>query len=419
MNLKLIILATATVSAIVACQKNVTDTTATPVKAEIIPVEKALGTLNGFLSDTRSGAEIKIASVETHFSKKAQTRGVALPDAYIVNFEDESGYAVLGANTTVPEIVAVTSAGNLPEGFLDMDFDCPENAQNINDNQVDLNAGSFYSNSDGEYGTTAQTENIEMFLQESIIGAIEVGIQNGSYEGGFENMHSTGPKFNFKWGQGDWNVESVYNKYCYKYNLAGQKKYVMAGCSTVALAGIIASAHCPSTLVVNGITIDYDAITSQVNPNGLTDVVKEQISLLFGAIFDNVDPLFMLSSGTCITPEQIKTCMQTFGFENVVKHSATTFSSSLEAKTQMMLLAGKPVFVSAMRNPTMGHSWVIDEGKYTGNTWLYHCNWGENGVGDGYFAGECFLLNVAPYDSHFRIITYDIPSQNITRNFTL
>ena len=81
----------------------------------IIPVETALETMYDFLAEispktTKSVEERKVLSIETHFIPTRS--GDAFPDAYLVNFEDEQGFAVLGANTSVAPVIAVIESGN-------------------------------------------------------------------------------------------------------------------------------------------------------------------------------------------------------------------------------------------------------------------------------------------------------------------
>ena len=76
-------------------------------ESTIIPVDEAIKTLNNFLADTKmiatkSGSQREIASIETHLSdsNKDDTKK-SIPDAYLVNFKDEEGFAILGANTSI------------------------------------------------------------------------------------------------------------------------------------------------------------------------------------------------------------------------------------------------------------------------------------------------------------------------------
>lgn len=118
-----------------SCQKNDRQPITQPQKQTVelrqIPVEEALATLTEFLQenkgdlrDTRSGRPREIVSVSTYYGShkgtQTETRAAnehvdSIPNAYLVNFGNGEGFAVLGANTAVPEIVAVTENGQIEE----------------------------------------------------------------------------------------------------------------------------------------------------------------------------------------------------------------------------------------------------------------------------------------------------------------
>ena len=97
-------------------------------KLRQIPLEDALAALDAFLKDndlemsaTRSGMKRTISNVSTYYNKSSAngvTRSSApddIPDAYLVNFGENEGFVVLGANENVADIVAVTENGNITE----------------------------------------------------------------------------------------------------------------------------------------------------------------------------------------------------------------------------------------------------------------------------------------------------------------
>lgn len=100
---------------------------------QIVPLEDALATLGNFLKEnesgmsaTRSGSPREFASVHAYyipesFEYKTSTRSLcetrqdSIPDAYLVNFANDEGFAVLGANSAVADIVAVTEKGQIKD----------------------------------------------------------------------------------------------------------------------------------------------------------------------------------------------------------------------------------------------------------------------------------------------------------------
>lgn len=404
----------------------------------IVPIETALEKLYAFMDSTnlaftKSGNSRIIENVETHYSKnKSYTKsGEIIPDSYIVNFTQNEGFAVLGANTAVTSIVAVSEQGNLESGFLDIDFDDIQYTEDIDGNIIDLDTLNLYSEEYGDYYVMRMAKE-KAIIQECLSNGIAAG--SGSSTSSTVRYATTGIGYSYfnhstNWAQGKWDERGVYNRYCYKVKAIKGKKYVLAGCSTTAMATIVAFNEYPTNLYVLGKKVDYKTIKSVKDPlsKQSTEEIKEGVGLLFGSIFHSVDPLFCLKKGTCITPEEIKRCFQTFGYENVKKYEDSSFSSSLKKAASDMLKNGKPVFISSMKkhNPLGGHSWVIDGSCYDDDTWMVHCDWGWGGECNGFYSSGCLkpksvsdAKEYGEYTWHFRVVTYDVPTDNHTFNMS-
>ena len=88
----------------------------------LVSKEVALDILNDFMQrveggllPTKSGQNRVIESFDTYYKEGVTTKSVngTLPSAYIVNYANNEGFAVIGANTDMPPIVAVTEKGTL------------------------------------------------------------------------------------------------------------------------------------------------------------------------------------------------------------------------------------------------------------------------------------------------------------------
>lgn len=131
----------------IACSKEMTDMNSShacrEMSVEIVPLEKALQNLDAFLASsgmlqTKAGISWEVSNVETHYSRWRVTKsGEAIPDAYIVNFTEENGFAVLGANTAVSPVVAVSYKGSLEAGFLEKNFTSDTLTCDVDGNEVD------------------------------------------------------------------------------------------------------------------------------------------------------------------------------------------------------------------------------------------------------------------------------------------
>lgn len=178
----------------------------------------------------------------------------------------------------------------------------------------------------------------------------------------------------------------------------------------------------PSSLFVDNVNIDWDIIRSTLY---LTYDSQEptitHIPLLLGYFFWNCKRL----SGenfTMITATQIKKRFIDLGYSDVVLYKDSDFTSEMMEATSQMIRNNKPVYVSAMRRKdtipyVSGHSWVI-EGVDPSNQMVY-CNWGWSGDCNGYFSKNCFRVGNFNYTFHFRLLSYNIPSNNVTKFVTL
>ncbi len=247
----------------------------------IIPLESALVTLEDFLLDTypdkltKAGSfENLIASIDTHYSQSVLTKaGEPIEDAYIVNFVDDSGFAVLGANNKVGEIIAVTEEGFLLKEDIDTAYDTPEQEEILFYGDDGNGLTSFYCEEDDDY-YSAGTFLLPVLIYNGINSNDENGIvgPTGSGSGG-SGLNTVSPMLKTRWSQGEYHKSGVYNKYC---KHCGNNVY--SGCSTTALAQIIAHNQFPK--IICGRQLEYEFMTSRTDAHLLDDDYKEQVSPL-------------------------------------------------------------------------------------------------------------------------------------------
>ena len=359
------------------------------------------------------------------------TRTSDIPDAYLINFADGEGFAVLGANNTVADIIAITETGQIQEDlqvvlseyYIEID-DTTEVEDDLH--EISENSISWYCAEDDDFYTGAiingdfVTECIKMAIYQPIDTPI-----TGNYipSTGSNRYTTKTPLLKTNWGQGE-----PYNRYCKRQNLIFQWKSALTGCSTTAMAMIVAQNEYPQTLIVNGDTMDWNQMKTSLDATYLSEEGEDDVAMLMATIFANVEKVATKNS-TLITPKQIEKRMKEFGYTNVVRHCSSNFTESFTAATSDMLALNKPVFISAIPEQwAKGHSWVIDGAKYSSEDekhYLLHFNFGWNGASNGYFSTTCLnpakskeyddktLDNEAkdrPYSWHFRRITYDIPT---------
>lgn len=314
----------------------------------LIPMEDALSILSEFLQSsekdmppTRSGAPRKIASVSTYFggddhiaTKAASETEDNLPCAYLVNFEDGEGFAVLGANSSVADIVAVTESGRIEDDLTVIFSTDDEPLEDIDPDDYQVDTIGYYCKEDDDFYSSSDSD--ARFISECIRSGVEEEYDDKDHDdgemppegvelsAGVTRFTTKMPLLNTTWGQ-----RSPFNKYCNRMNIAGEQKSALTGCSTTALAMILTHNEYPQTLVINGETMDWSGMKTDPYISNLTSKGQDDVARLMGSIYNFVNKIAR-PKYTLITPEQIKKRMQDFNYANVVKHSASDFTYSMK-----------------------------------------------------------------------------------------
>lgn len=405
---------------------------------EIITEEEALETLFDFMDRTdimtRSESKRAIKSVDKY---PLMTKTDSDPEAYIINFVDYKGFAVLGARSDMDEIIAVTESGNIdpvtlgiknPPAFGDTLIIFPALPFPDEDDEIvvdTLTADNIYSEADDDYYIGGE---VDLFISTSIDMGIRyrespsMPVVDYDYTPNDDaSTPSNNPPIKLNmitiWDQG-----YPYNTKC-KMTSNGYRRE--AGCSSVAAGMITTYNKFPDSLYVDNTLLDW---TSMKSTRKLTSAslepVKTHIPLLLGYFFWNCKRMAGRNY-TMITPTQIKKRFVDLGYTDVVLYKDNDFTNEMMGVTSQMIRNNKPVFVSAMRYSknlpfVSGHSWVI-EGVDPYNQMVY-CNWGwgtETISSNGYFSINCFKVGNREYDFHFRLLSYNIPNRSVVKYMSL
>ena len=316
---------------------------------------------------------------------------------YVVNFEDDAGYAVLAADSRLPvDIYAVTEKGRA-DGDSSPRTDTDPTIF-IGDTLKDIWAGEWVITRWGPWTTSIN----------------------------YPAMLMT------QWGQG-----SPYK------DMTGAQS---AGCGVTAVAQMMTYNQYPPLL--DGERIPYDILREMkyvyTNSNYADDV-----AVLFKHIFIGCKAKSYGEDGTLVWPKNIVTYLENLGYKNVdIYKNPSKFNTSLVYNS---IAKGYPAIITAVNSDTdLGdiitgngdaHTWVIDGyvkqarhgekvGEKTGQSYggtgesreFVHCNWGWNGNYDGYFYPGIFNENkpapyrdqtkssqgTGSYERFYRIITYNL-----------
>lgn len=351
-------------------------------------------------------------------TKSGTSDNIAAPNIlYVVNYENEGGYAILSADRRLPtEIYAISDKGEISESDIyDMDYISPANL-------------------------------VYQSAVRSIIPGVDTTIIDPLLPPGGNPIEPDpfdppdGEWIVTEWGP--WNtVEYIPQMLITKWHQGSPFNDLVApnyaGCTPIALFQIIAYNQYPTNYQINRVSIPLSIMrnlenisTTSMYANAAAVFVKNMHDSYHDSHWENQTLMF---------PTAAQDYLQTIGYSNV-----QLYRDASECDINIILSSLRqdyPVMISALANITSGHSWVIDgylkqyrigeeygeeSGTYFGSKSeervMVHCNWGWNGSHDGYFYAGVFDINspanVDPtatqfgsadyYDSYYRIITYEI-----------
>lgn len=393
----------------------------------IVSVENAIDRLNEFLSDlpTKSNDNRKIKSIETHYGNR-NADGSVTPEAYLINFENNAGFAVLGANDKVAPIIAVTDSGSANwNTLLSMDHERKsleeENYGITPDEMMSLciRSALYGKNRDEDSSLTKGmlNENARVFISPIT-----------------ENLPF-----------------SQQRTYCHKKN----RGYVVSGCAATALAIVVAHNRYPRMhvdhesidydacnqldgnglyfcfddgrevfLPVSDYYIDYQLIPTNLDRNGKMSLLQKIDKNVFNvhsysrnpedapfhrtryklvsSMFYILNNIIQSWKATGTLPAAVTNGLKELRYTNVSRKPSYSLTNSQIQHIFNMLSNNKPVIMGGwtLVKPNEAHYWVVDGLRQSSSETLIHCNWGWGGEKNGWFSSDCLRPEEAvEYDS--------------------
>lgn len=341
---------------------------------------------------------------------------------YVVNFEDDAGYAVLAADSRLPvDIYAVTEKGRADRNDLSSS-DC--NGETFNPLAIiHASAASIINVSD----SLIKDPNAD-YPKYPILNDTLRDIWAGEWVitrwGPWTTSINYPAMLMTQWGQGSPYKDMTGAQY--------------AGCTVTAIAQMMAYNQYPPSL--DGVRMPYDTLRKLKHVYTNSDYAND-VARLYADIFFDCGAISFGNNGTLLWPKDVIPYLEKLGYTNVEFYKNA--SSCDMNRIYKSIEKGYPAIVSALdANTLKGHTWIVDghikqirEGRKVGeesgdfhgtvgeSREFVHCNWGWNGNDDGYYYSGIFNTeNPAPYKtpttksseesnfkSFFRIITYEIP----------
>lgn len=406
------------------------------VDSHLIPLDKAMASLDSFLKSeghTKSPQRV-VSSISTISSSSLHTKTADFDAceslAYLVNFENNNGFALLAADNRLDEVIVVTESGSLSQDqllkamarvqskhsstkVLQPTLSEIDDLEFYNEDYDDYYIGDYdyTEGSNQQYICSTFISNLcaEYLCGGPIIGPPGDDPEDPPFPPLYDDVQIvSNTVFNnavlpmlgqlSSWSQAK---SPYYDKLTYFWGKAN------VGCVNIAIGKLMTYLEYPTAFIADGVTIDWSSVKVPVSH---ADSVM--VSSLCRRLYEDNGSIPFLSLGTFVLPALAKNNLVSYGFSNVVYQS---YDSSSVCTA---LLNGCPVFVRALNNEWMpdiihSHAWNIDGYKeyITTTTYYYylhghvvntntmtstkkmmHCAWGWGGSYDGYFLSGIFNL---------------------------
>lgn len=332
-----------------------------PQESYFVPIPEALSKANSLMnvldarsSKTRSSSNPRSVESIDVFKSKTLTRSETsiLPDTlfYIINYTDNSGFAIVSADKRTTSIYAISTDGKF----------------NIRDTVFNKSLAHFFENMEADMHHSISKARPYQPIDTIIKPGTDIGIKTENIVGPYLSK-----------SQADWNQSSPFNKFC--FTLEGESAPV--GCTAVAAGQIMSYYRHPNNY--NSHEYNWDSINSDHYCNDIA-------YLLFDlGRKENLDILYT-TGGSSAYSSRLDPTLYNMGYE----HCGDGVSFTHE--TIKKYLKSGPVYFSGRRYDSSGishgHAFVCDgyieyltTVAYPDTDILYHCIWGWGGLGNGYY----------------------------------
>lgn len=292
-----------------------------------------------------------------------------VPDTllYIVNFADDSGYSLVSALSSMPGVIAYVEDGSLaPEDSID-------------------NPGFLYF-LDGFTEMTISDDPWEWHYPDDLTIQSPTYIYIPSYTITSQQT----PLLTTKWGQGN-----PYNLYCY----ADSGYHAYAGCAAIAVAQAMAYYQYPASF--DGHVYNWNAIMQYEQVPATDTVASNSVAMLVHdiGVEESMNYGRYGVRGSSCNFSNIQDAFDAFGYQYVYNYNFASFDTIMTdvSNCHPVVMMGTYQGTDSEGTPKLyGHGWVVD-GYLTimidpngPTTNMVHCNWGWNGIQNGYFIFGAF-----------------------------
>ena len=397
-----------------------------PTISTLVTPEMAIEEVKKFLIEvecTRAGFNRRVESVYATGSASVTRNNDVVNDTplvYVVNFEDNQGFAIVSGDTRVHPILMMADSGSLPEGAV---IDNPGMIAMLSliETEYKMKLGMPVEDTDGNIispiGVTADGNYIypDMYYEGELLDP-NISLTNDFSVWG--EYVTYGEALECEWGQS----VAPYNLYTY----TSDGVHAPAGCVPTAVAQIMY--FWGHNYTYNGRYFNWDLMRNHINSytnsysNAYTMIGELYYQLGLPA---NLDVTYDAVNGSGAACENIPRTFEHFGYTSggsVVSYNfdeifdvistRPVYVSGYSFKTVVPIYNIFGIQVGSRDEYTSGHAWVIDQVlersryKLDGGImtraliketeYLVHCNFGWSGSCNGYYYSGIFNTNDGP-----------------------
>jgi len=306
---------------------------------------------------------------------------------YIINFENDAGFAFASADERYGSVFCLTENGNYYDG-----------------NSIDNPGFAHFMT-----GLELYIDSINNVMRIPPLDCpdclIDIDTSGISYIGNWEYVSSVPSKITVNWGQG-----TPYNNNCPAKDVGVGNK--PAGCVATAIAQIFSYYQYPTSHTKNGVTFNYNWATMKMHYSVYNPYPLAYTSL--SHLFYNDIGLGVSMSygddGSSAYDSNARTYVAIRGGYTCTNLLTYNHSDVLAAINQNKLLYTRG------QNLSSAHAWVIDgyltqkrliieDGRsYYEYQNVVHCNWGWDGIYNGYFNSGAFAVNGTHFNYQSKMI---------------
>ena len=335
-----------------------------------IPIEEALeyGDIqyNRVFGETTRASQRKVKSIETFLSSEITRGNEGCNGFYIVNYENDNGFAILAADRRLNPIYAISDEGSLHIADTASNDGLKWYVENVLDRSVGLAPG----------GTLPDTP---MPLDSTLFSRPNEVLANPMLPANLSKFSQSSP----------------YNKYC--YTSTGEQ--ALTGCAAIVVGTVIGRSRLVDN--IDGYTFNWDAMYQDAFHDGWSQLFervgrKNYLNMQYGTELS-------YSYSDNLIPTLAK-----FGRTNCKRiNFDCQLSANLLKDYTLLMVTGTNIY-----DYIENHMWIID-GGYIDNSgpialypnapvkYMFHCVWGWGGNNNGYFLYNASLDHIGNQPSTY------------------